>query len=155
MSAWRVAAGGAHPGAYGVAGSYEEAREAFGLARRLHLDPAAVQPRDLLLYRVIGRDQAALVDLVRGLLDPLTTARGGPELFLQTMEAYFRTGMVATETARRLHVSVRTVTYRLARIATLTGADPTDPSQALALHVAVAGSRLLAWPAMTTPADGI
>jgi sugar diacid utilization regulator len=149
---WRVAAGRAHAGAYGIATSYEEAREVLGLARRLRLDAATVRSRDLLLYRVIGRDREALVDLVEGLLAPLLTVRGGPEPFLQTLEAYFGTGSVATETARRLHVSVRTVTYRLARIRTLTGADPTDASGALALEVAVLGARLLGWPVAGEPA---
>lgn len=143
---WRVAAGRSYPGAYGIATSYEEAREALGLARRLDLDAATVRPQDLLFYRVVGRDQAALVDLVHGLLGPLTSARGGAGPLLQTLETYFGTGGVATETARQLHMSVRTVTYRLAKIAALTGADPTDPADGLALHVAVLGARLLDWP---------
>ena len=148
---WQVAAGRPYPGAYGIARSYEEAREALLLARRLHLDDNAVQARDLLLYRVLGRDQAALVDLVQALLDPLTRARGGAEPLLQTLETYFATGAVATETARQLHMSVRTVTYRLAKVKTLTGHDPADPAQRLALHVAVLGARLLDWPATELP----
>ena len=145
-----MAAGRPYPGAYGIARSYEEAREALFLARRLHLDDA-VQARDLLLYRVLGRDQAALVDLVQALLDPLTRARGGAEPLLQTLETYFATGAVATETARQLHMSVRTVTYRLAKVKTLTGQDPADPAQRLALHMAVLGARLLDWPATDLP----
>lgn len=148
---WNVAAGRPYPGAYGIARSYEEAREALLLAQRLHLDDNVVQGRDLLVYRVLGRDQAALVDLVDAVLQPLTKARGGPEPLLDTLEAYFAAGVVATETARRLHVSVRTVSYRLARIHTLTGYDPTDPAQHLALHMAVAGARLLAWPTVPLP----
>jgi sugar diacid utilization regulator len=143
---WQVAAGRPYPGAYGIARSYEEAREAIMLARRLHLSDEVVQARDLLLYRVLGRDQAALVDLVHALLEPLTRSRGGAEPLLQTMETYFVTGGVATETARRLHMSVRTVTYRLAKVKTLTGTDPADPAQRLALHMAVVGARLLNWP---------
>lgn len=146
QNGWRVATGRPYAGAYGVASSYEEAREALGHARRLRPDAAELQPRDLLLYRVLGRDQAALLDLVRALLEPLTSARGGAEPLLQTLETYFLTGGVATETARRLHLSVRAVTYRLAKIATLTGADPTGPTDALALQVAVLGARLLGWP---------
>jgi sugar diacid utilization regulator len=148
---WQVAAGRAYPGAYGIARSYEEAREALLLARRLHLGDNAVQAHDLLVYRVLGRDQAALVDLVQELLDPLTRARGGAEPLLQTLETYFATGAVATETARRLHMSVRTVTYRLAKVKTLTGQNPADPTQRLALHMAVLGARLLDWPASDLP----
>jgi len=81
------------------------------------------------------------------LLTPLTQARGGAEPLLATLEAYFSTGRVAASAARQLHLSVRAVTYRLARVAQLTGKDPSDPVDALALHVAVIGARLLDWPA--------
>src|SRR5215217_1993029 len=148
---WQVAAGRPYPGAYGIARSYEEAREALLLARRLHLENDVVQARDLLVFRVLGRDQAALVDLVHTLLEPLTRSRGGAEPLLKTLETYFATGAVATETARRLHMSVRTVTYRLAKVKTLTGTDPANPAQRLALHMAVVGARLLDWPASDRP----
>lgn len=148
---WQVAAGRPYPGAYGIARSYEEGREALLLGRRLHLGEHVVQARDLLVYRVLSRDQAALVDLVRALLDPLTRSRGGAEPLLLTLETYFATGAVATETARRLHMSVRTVTYRLAKVKNLTGHDPADPAQRLALHMAVLGARLLDWPASDLP----
>ena len=148
---WQVAAGRPYPGAYGIARSYEEARETLLLARRLHLDDNVVQARHLLMFRVLARDQAALVDLVHALLEPLTRSRGGAEPLLQTLETYFATGGVATETARRLHMSVRTVTYRLAKVKTLTGTDPADPAQRLALHMAVVGARLLNWPASNLP----
>jgi sugar diacid utilization regulator len=152
---WQVAAGRPYPGAYGIARSYEEAREALLLARRLHFDDDVVQARDLLLFRVLGRDQAALVDLVQALLEPLTRSRGGAEPLLKTLETYFATGAVATETARRLHMSVRTVTYRLAKVKTLTGTDPADPAQRLALHMAVVGARLLDWPASDLPRQSL
>ena len=148
---WQVSAGRAYTGAYGIARSYEEAREALLLARRLHLDETVIQARDLLVYRVLGRDHAALVDLVRALLEPLTRSRGGAEPLLQTLATYFATGGVATETARLLHMSVRTVTYRLAKVRSLTGHDPADPAQHLALHMAVVGARLLDWPASPLP----
>jgi len=153
-SQWRVAAGRPHLGAYGIARSYEEAREALTLAERLRLDTDAVHGRDLLVYRVIGRDQAAIADLVQTVLTPLTQSRGGAEPLLQTLQAYFAAGEVATETARRLHLSVRTVTYRLAKVKALTGHDATDPAQRFALHVAVLGARLLDWPTRELPTSG-
>jgi DNA-binding PucR family transcriptional regulator len=61
---------------------------------------------------------------------------------------------VATEAARRLHVAVRTVTYRLARVAELTGYSVTDPEQRFSLHAALLGARLLGWPAVALPAEG-
>jgi sugar diacid utilization regulator len=150
---WCVAAGRAFPGAYGVARSYEEAREALGFADRLDLDTEVVHARDLLVYRVLGRDRAALVDLVRDVLGPLERARGGAQVLLSTLHEYFSAGDVATEAARRLHVSVRTVTYRLARVTELTGYRVTDPGQRFPLHAAVLGARLLDWPRTPLPAD--
>ncbi|MBM7808242.1 sugar diacid utilization regulator [Geodermatophilus bullaregiensis] len=150
---WRVAAGRAFPGAYGVARSYEEAREALVFADRLDLDADVVHARDLLVYRVLGRDQAAIVDLVRDVLGPLGRSRGGAEVLLDTLQAYFAAGDVATAAARRLHVSVRTVTYRLARIAQLTDHSVASPDQRFSLHAAVLGARLLEWPARPLPTD--
>ncbi|WP_369134851.1 PucR family transcriptional regulator [Modestobacter sp. I12A-02662] len=150
---WRLAAGRAFPGAYGVARSYEEALEALTLADRLGFDTDVVHARDLLVYRVLGRDQAAIVDLVRDVLAPLEQVRGGAEVLLETLRAYFDAGEVATEAARRLHVSVRTVTYRLARVAQLTGYSVAQPDQRFALQTAVLGARLLEWPAVPLPAE--
>lgn len=151
---WRVAAGRPYPGAYGVCRSYEEAREALTLGQRLRLDSGVVQTRDLLTYRVLGRDQVAIVDLIQATLGPLTQARGGAEPLLRTLQTYFATGEVTTETARQLHLSVRTVTYRLAKVRALTGQDPRDPTQRFALHAAVLGARLLGWPASALPVNG-
>jgi sugar diacid utilization regulator len=149
---WKVAAGRPYSGAYGIARSYEEAREAHHLAHRLHLREDVLHARDLLVYRVLGRDRAALVDLVQAVLTPLTTARGGAEPLLHTLDTYFATGAGATAAARRLHLSVRAVTYRLARVHTLTGYNALDPAHHLTLHMAVTGARLLDWPATRLPA---
>ncbi len=143
---WRVAVGRPYVGAHGVARSYQEAREAMALVERLHPDADLVPTRDLLIYRVLGRDRAALTDLVESVLVPLQQARGGAAPLVDTLEAYFASRAVATETARRLHVSVRTVTYRLARVKSLTGLDPRIPVEGLTLQASVLGARLLPWP---------
>jgi sugar diacid utilization regulator len=143
---WRFAVGRPHVGPYGVARSYQQAREAMTLAERLHPEDDMVLTRDLLIYRVLGRDRAALADLVETVLTPLTRARGGAEPLIDTLAAYFAAGEVATEAARRLHVSVRTVTYRLAKVTQLTGYDVAVPNQRLTLQTAVIGARLLPWP---------
>jgi sugar diacid utilization regulator len=143
---WRIAVGRPHRGAYGIARSYEEAREALDLGARLLRSQPVVESRDLLVYRVLGRDQAAMIDLISAVLLPLERARGGAEPLLATIETYTASGRVATETARRMHLSVRAVTYRLSRIADLTGLDPADPEQAFVLQTATLGARLLGWP---------
>ena len=100
---------------------------------------------------VLLRDQPAIVDLVQAVLSPLTQARGGAGPLLGTLHAYFATGAVATESAKRLHVSVRTVTYRLARVKTLTGYDPADPAHRFTLQAAVLGAKVLNWPQEPLP----
>jgi sugar diacid utilization regulator len=147
---WRVASGRPFSGAYGIARSYEEAREALTLAERLDFD-GNVDPQNLLMYRVLGRDQAAIIDLVADVLGPLNEVRGGADLLIDTLHAYFNAGDVATEAARRLHVSIRTVTYRLAKVKDLTGYSTADPQQRFMLHAAVLGARLLEWPRRSLP----
>jgi DNA-binding PucR family transcriptional regulator len=150
---WRVAVGRAHAGLYGIARSYEEARESLALAGRLHVNTPVVSAHNLLIYRVLLRDQPAMVDLVSAVLGPLVEARGGARPLIDTLDAYFATGAVATESAKRLHVSVRTITYRLERIRMLTGYDATDPEHSFTMHAAVLGAKVLNWPTepLSTP----
>lgn len=150
---WRVAAGRAFPSVWGVPRSYEEAREALTVADRLDSQDDVVHARDLLVYRVLGRDQAAIVDLIRDVLGPLDQGRAGAQVLVETLRTYFESGDVATEAARRLHVSVRTVTYRLTRVAQLTGHSVAEPGQRFALQSAVLGARLLGWPDSPLPTD--
>jgi sugar diacid utilization regulator len=143
---WRVTVGRPYLGSYGIPRSYEEAREGLTMAVRLHLDTPVIHAEQLLIYRVLLRDQPAITDLVQSVFGTLVQARGGAEPLLATLDAYFATGSVTTETARRLHLSVRAVTYRLDRIRALTGYDPTDPAQRFTIQAAVLGARLLGWP---------
>ena len=87
-----------------------------------------------------------MLELVDAVLTPLLRARGGAEPLLLTLEAYFAAGGNASLSARSLHLSVRALTYRLAKIADLTGRDPADPAQRFELQAAVLGARLLGWP---------
>jgi sugar diacid utilization regulator len=149
---WRIAIGRSYPGPSGVVRSYDEAAEALDVAQRLGLADPVVSAGDLLIYQVLLRDRAAITDLVRTLLTPLARARGGAGPLVATLAAYYARGGVATAAAQDLHLSVRTVTYRLARVRELTGRDPARPADALALQVAVIGARMLDWPA--TRLDG-
>ena len=144
---WRIALGRSHPGPSGVVRSYGEAADALDVAQRLGLADQVVRAVDLLIYQVLLRDRVAITDLVQTLLTPLARARGGAGPLLATLAAYYARGGVAAAAARDLHLSVRTVTYRLARVRDLTGRDPARPADALALQVAVIGARMLDWPA--------
>ena len=151
---WRIVVGRPYPGPSGVVRSYEEAAEALDIAERLGLPEPVANAADLLVYQVLLRDRTAMTDLVRTVLMPLGAARGGAAPLLATLEAYFARGGVAAAAARDLHLSVRAVTYRLARVRELTGRDPGLPADALTLQVAVIGARLLDWPAVPLPVSG-
>ncbi|ORT57817.1 helix-turn-helix domain-containing protein [Streptomyces sp. CB03238] len=142
----RAAIGRPHQGVGGVVSSYEEALNALDLAGRIHLDAPVLHAADLLVYPVLTRDRQAMADLVRTVLGPLQQARGGAKPLIDTLTAYFDTGCVSAEAARRLSLSVRAMTYRLERIHKLTGADPGDPVHRYTLQTAVIGARLLDWP---------
>lgn len=142
----RVARSRSHAGAGGVVQAYEEALNAVDLAERMDLEGPVLHSADLLVYPVLSRDRQAMADLVESVLGPLRPARGGAQPLLDTLTAYFDSGCVATEAARRLSLSVRALTYRLERIHTLTAADPADPRHRYTLQTAVIGARLLEWP---------
>ena len=143
---WRVAVSRPRAGAATVRAGHDEAAEALDLAARLDLVEQVVDAGDLTVHRLLLRDRPAAHDLVRAVLLPLERARGGAAPLVATLDAWFATGCVATETAARLHLSVRAVTYRLARVADLTGHDPADPADRFTLQTAAAVARLLGWP---------
>ncbi|MFD7033686.1 PucR family transcriptional regulator [Streptomyces sp. NPDC059917] len=147
----RVAIGRTHPGPGGVVHSYQEALNALDIALRMGLDGPVLHAADLLVFPVLARDRQAMADLVESVLGPLRAARGGARPLLDTLTAFFDSGCVSTEAARRLSLSPRALTYRLERIHTLTGADPADPLNRYTLQTAAIGARLLAWP---DPWDG-
>ncbi|MFE3767213.1 PucR family transcriptional regulator [Streptomyces sp. NPDC059104] len=150
-----VAVGRPRPGTGGIAASYEEARDALGLADRLGFEGPVLRAADLLVFPLLTRDRAALADLVLSVLGPLRAGRGGAGPLLETLAAYFDSGCVAAESARRLGLSVRALTYRLERIHRMTGHDPGDPVQRYTLQTAAIGARLLDWPARPLPSAAV
>jgi DNA-binding PucR family transcriptional regulator len=116
------------------------------VARHLGLRTPIVDHLALAPFRVLTQDEQVLRDIVTNVLEPLATARGGSEPLVDTLEAYFDEGLSPTAAARRLHLSVRAVSYRLDRIARLTGRSLRDPLDRFVLELAVRGCRLLAKP---------
>jgi hypothetical protein len=144
---WRVGVGRTHAGPGGILRSYEEARGALELADSLGLAASVLKADELLVYQVLFRDRAAIIELVDTVLGPLEHARGGARPLLDTLSAYFATGGNTAETARTLFLSVRAVTYRLDRVKQRTGYDPRNPAERFTLEASVLGARLLDWPA--------
>ncbi|WP_376729373.1 helix-turn-helix domain-containing protein [Streptomyces nigra] len=68
------------------------------------------------------------------------SARGGTEPLLDTLTAYFDSGCVAAEAARRLSLSVRALPYRLERIRKPNDANPADPAHRCMLQTTVVGA---------------
>ncbi|MDX3803963.1 PucR family transcriptional regulator [Streptomyces sp. AK04-3B] len=155
MGQVQVAVGRPRPGLGGIGHSYEEALNALDVAQRMALDEPLLRAADLLVFPVLARDRQALVDLVHSVLGPLERARGGARPLLATLTAYFDSGCVAAAAARQLSLSVRALTYRLARVHHLTGADPADPGHRYTLQTAVIGARLLDWPAKPLHPTGV
>ena len=145
-TAWRAGVGRPAAGAAGVVGSFEQARRALELGHRLGAGDPVADAADLLVHEVLLRDPGVAKDLVESTLAPLRQVRGGVEPVLATLEAYLDSGGNATETARRLHLSVRAVTYRLARVRDLTGIDATRSEHRFGLQAAVLAARALGWP---------
>lgn len=150
---WQIGVGRPQSGAGGVLRSFEEARNALHLADRLGFRAPVLHAADLLVFPVLLRDQSAIVDLVRTVLGPLERARGGAQVMLDTLAAFFEHQGNLTAAARRLHLSVRTVSYRLDRVKALTGYAPTEHTQRFTLEAAVLGARLLDWPTTPLPTD--
>lgn len=144
---WQIGVGRPHSGPGGVMRSFDEARNAVHLAAKLGVRTPVVNAADLLVFPVLLRDSAAITDLVHTVLGPLSEARGGAQPLIDTLAAFFEHHCNTTATARKLHLSVRTVSYRLDRIKALTGYTPTEPTQRFTLEAAVLGARLLDWPA--------
>ncbi|SPF05628.1 carbohydrate diacid transcriptional activator CdaR [Streptomyces sp. MA5143a] len=151
QTSWRIGIGRPRPGVHGIRASYEEAREALEIARRTDVECLGPDDSELLLRRVLGRDRAAMAELVRAVLLPLTSAHHGPGPLLDTLEAYFAAGCMTTQAARALHLSVRAVTYRLVRVRDLTNHDVNVPEQRFALETALRGARMLEWPRRPLP----
>ena len=129
-------------GVAGIRTSYAEALRALDVAQRLGLR-GIVPYTDVLPEALIGQDRATLHELVESTLSPLRAKRNGGPQYVETAETWLREGLSVAATARALQVHERTVRYRLARIAKLTGLDLQHADDRFRLELAVRGERLL------------
>jgi hypothetical protein len=140
---WRVAVGPIGDGARGIAVSFAEALRAVELAALIDLPLGAVPVEALAGHRLLERDPQAFGAVTERVRAQLGTVRGGAEPLFRTLETYLDTGANTTETARRLHLSPRAVTYRLDAIRRATGLDPRRSPDRFTLEVAAIGARTL------------
>lgn len=123
-----------HPGVRGLERSYQDARAALTLGRHFHGSNQLHCLDSLGIAAFIGiPDERTKVDLARRLLGPLDHE---PEL-IETVEAFFAMGCSPSLTASHLCVHRNTLTYRLEKVASLTGLDPRRFDEAVQIRLAL------------------
>lgn len=135
------------PVGQGLAAASRSAADALSGYRVAHAwpaTPALVAADDLLPERVLAGDERAVEMLRADIYTPLA-AHHSP--LLATLDAYLAHGGALEPAARSLFVHPNTMRYRLRRVADITGRDPWDPRDMLALTLALALGRLAAAPA--------
>src|SRR5690625_2751055 len=125
-----------------LADASRSARAAIAGLRAVPAWPSAPRPvlaDELLPERILIGDTDAHRTLLTGVYKPLVKA--GSSL-LETLSAYLNEGRSLEATARLLYVHPNTVRYRLRRVTTVTGWDPTDAREGFVLQIAIAAGRL-------------
>lgn len=118
MSGW-------HLGRRAIATAYAEAREAVDIAVGMGIQGRAVTLDDVLVDHMV-RSSPHAQRILRDTLQPLIDYdRDHRAELLPTLRAYVDSGANLTRSAAVLTVHANTVVYRLRRIATVSGRDPT------------------------------
>jgi len=129
-----ISIGRYHSGLHGIARSYEDARAALALGRRCYGENRAYCLDSLGAVAFVGiSDERTKLELALHLLSPLDHE---PEL-LDTLQVFFAQNCSASETAAKLAIHRNTLTYRLQKIALLTGLDPRRFEEATQIHLAL------------------
>ncbi|WP_029215423.1 PucR family transcriptional regulator [Kallotenue papyrolyticum] len=123
-----------HPGLRGLALSYQDARVALSLGRRFHGQNGVHCLDQLGIAAFVGvADERTKIDLATYLLSPLDHE---PEL-IETLRVFLATNCCPSSTARQLAIHRNTVSYRLEKIALLTGLDPRRFDDAVQIRLAL------------------
>ncbi|HYN89048.1 MAG TPA: helix-turn-helix domain-containing protein [Ardenticatenaceae bacterium] len=129
-----VSAGRYHPGLRGLARSYQDARAALSLGRRLHGQNGVHCLDALGIAAFVGlSDERTKIELARYLLSPLDQE---PEL-LETLSVFFTEDCRPSSTSNRLSIHRNTLGYRLDKITALTGLDPRRYDDAVQIRLAL------------------
>jgi carbohydrate diacid regulator len=122
-----------HHGIAGLAVSYTDARVAMNLGRRVHGPNRVHCLDDLGIAAFVAiDDERVKVDLAHHLLSPLDHE----EELLTTLDAFFESDCSPAAAAVRLGIHRNTLTYRLAKVASLTGLDPRRFDEAVQIRLA-------------------
>jgi len=124
-----------------LAASMERLRDAVRTAERIGRRGWISSTDDLDLETLLSLDEDLRTRAIETELGPLIADSRLGSALVDTVEAYFATGHNASEAARLLHLSPRTVTYRLQRVAELLD-HPLDGAAMSRLAVALFAYRL-------------
>jgi len=124
----------------GIRLSYQDARQALTIGRRLHGPGNVTMFERLGVYRLIYAAEQlpelrTFQDEALGSLVAYDEAHGAE--LIRTLEAFFAANCSPKEAASLLHVHRNTVLYRLERIAEITGLDLNASDVRLRLHLAL------------------
>ena len=129
-----IGVGRYHPGVRGLATSYQDARVALSLGRRLRDQDGVCCLDSLGIAAFVGvADEQTKLDLSAHLLSPLDHE---PEL-IRTLEVFFAQDCCPSATSDNLAIHRNTLNYRLDKVRSLTGLDPRRFDQAVQVHLAL------------------
>jgi carbohydrate diacid regulator len=133
-SAISIGIGRYHPRISGLARSYQDARAALRLGRCLQGQNQVHCLDGLGIAALVGvSDERTKIDLATHLLSPLDQE---PEL-LETLDVFFFENCCPSSTANRLSIHRNTLSYRIDKIASLTGLDPRRFDDAVQIRLAL------------------
>lgn len=123
--------------------SFKEAGLALDLATRLGRNQPLYYP-DLSVYRLLLllEDKPELHVFQQDVLGSLLSHENRDQL-IETLEAYFEQNGNLSQTAEALYIHRNTLSYRLGRIAEISGLDLNHPEIALAVQLALKINRLM------------
>ncbi|HEX9774775.1 MAG TPA: helix-turn-helix domain-containing protein [Actinomycetota bacterium] len=134
--------GRAQPGLLGLPLSYEEARRALALRRRVEDDARVMTYAHSLPYELLA-ERPHLAGALLGELRPLLQGRSARSRdLLRTARVYVDSGGASGETARTLGVSRRTLHRRLEQVTALTGWNLNDGRTRLMIALGTRAHRL-------------
>lgn len=123
-----------HPGPFGLSRSYQDAQVALRLGRRFNGQNRVycLDSLGIAAFACVA-DEQTKVELATHLLSPLDNE---PDL-LETLLTFFNLGCAPSATAKQLSIHRNTLSYRLDKIALLTGLDPRCFDEAVQIRLAL------------------
>lgn len=129
-----IGVGRYHPDINGISRSYQDARAALSLGRHFHGEDRVHCLNDIGLAALVGlSDDNTKVELANYLLSPLNNQTD----LIKTIEVFFTEDCCPTATAQRLGIHRNTVSYRLHKVNSLIGLDPTSFEDAVQIRIAL------------------